>query len=160
MGLSLGGSKQSSTGSSTSTPTYSGTQSGIQSLLAGVLGTLVPSMATGAISPNVAGTEASGADQINKTYTALGDRMNKFLASRGMGQSGVSGKAQLDTELGRAGAIAGNTNAAAGNQLGLNSSLLSDALMFAFANPGSSSAGQQSGSSSNWGASGALSFGL
>lgn len=154
MGFSLGGSYGStsskSSSSGTSTPTYSGDQSGIQSLLAQAFSSLLPSSTNGGISPNVQAVTTQNADAINKSYTGLGDRMQKFLAARGFGQSGESGKVQLQTELGRQGAIAQNQSGAAGLQLNQGQSLLADALAFAFANPGQSSTATGSGSSSGF----------
>jgi hypothetical protein len=161
--LSFGGTQQSSaaqstsTGNAATTPTYNSFQTTLQSLLSNVMGTLLPSVASGGVSPNVQATETASADQINKSYSSLGDRMTKFLAARGFGQSGKSGQVQLQTELGRQGALAGNASAAAGQQLNLDTNYLSDALAFAFANPGSmatgttTGSGTQSGSGSGWG---------
>jgi hypothetical protein len=115
------------------------------------MSTLLPSVASGGISPNVQATETASADQINKGYSGIGDRMNKFLAARGFGQSGKTGQAALQTELGRQGALAGNASNAAGQQLNLNTTYLSDALNAAFNTPGSNSSGTTSGSGSQWG---------
>jgi len=83
--------------------------------------------------------QTANANQINQNYSSMGDRMNKFLAARGFGKSGTTGKVQMQTELGRQGALATNASNAAGQQLQLDSGLLSDALAMAFANPGSTS---------------------
>jgi hypothetical protein len=160
VGFSLGGSYGSTSSNSSSTgsqaPTYSGNQSSLQSALAALFQTLAPSMTTGGISPNVAAVQTQNADTINKSYSAMGDRMNRFLAGRGFGQSGETGKAQLQTELGRQGALAGNNSNAGQMQLGLGSSLLSDALMYAFANPGQFSTATGSGSSSGFSVGGGV----
>ena len=90
--------------------------------------------------------KTASADAINKTYTGIGDRMSKFLASRGFGQSGTAGKTQLQTELGRAGAIANNEASFSGLQLDQNNSFLSDMLNAAFQKMGSSFTGNSSSS--------------
>jgi hypothetical protein len=109
---------------------------------------LTGGIASGGLSPNVQATETAGADQINKTSAGLGDRMNKFLAARGFGKSGAAGSSALQTEIGREGALGTNASAAAGTQIGENNTLLSDALGFAFANPGQTAAGSTSGATS------------
>ena len=153
MGLSFGGTDQSSTGSSTSTPTYTSLQSGLQSALSGVLSSILPSLSSGAPTPGTAASEATNANTINQSYSALGQRLNKFLAARGFGQSGQSGQTQLSTELGREGALAGNIASGTAAQQNLIPGLLTDALQFAYANPGSTASGRSSGSSSGWGVS-------
>ncbi len=162
MGLSLGGSYGSSSSSSKSSgsqaPTYTGDQSGLQSTLAQALQSMLGVFSTGGISPNVAAVQTQNADTINKSYSGLGDRINKFLAARGFGQSGESGKAQLSTELGRQGALAGNNANAAANQLNLGSNWLQDALAFAFANPGQVSSATGSGNSSGFSVGGGVGF--
>jgi hypothetical protein len=79
--------------------------------------------------------------------------MNQFLASRGFGQSGQTGQAALQTELGRQGALATNAANAGANQLAQNNTTLADAMAFSLANPGSSNTGNAtaSGNASNWG---------
>jgi len=149
-----------SAGSGTTTASYGPIQSTLQFLLSNVMGTLLPSVASGGVSPNVQATETASADQINKNYSSMGDRMTKFLAARGFGQSGKSGQVQLQTELGRQGALAGNASAAAGQQLGLDTTYLSDALQMAFANPGSTSVGTSSGSGTRSGQASGWNFGL
>jgi hypothetical protein len=78
--------------------------------------------------------------------------MNRFLAARGFGQSGSTGKAAVQTELGRQGALAGNNSAAAGQQLNFDQALLGDSLLAAFNKVGDTSSGTTSGSSFGWGA--------
>ena len=153
MGLSMGGTNTSSTANATQTPTFSAAQTSLQGLLSGALSSLLPQVSSGGISPNVQATETQSANQINQNYSSMGDRMNKFLAARGFGQSGSTGKAALQTELGRQGALAGNASSAAGQQLNLDSTYLSDALMAAYAVPGSVNTGNTSGNSSGWGVS-------
>lgn len=153
MGLSMGGTNTSSTANASQTPSFSPWQTALQQMLSSTMSTLLPSVASGGISPNVQATETASADQINKNYSGIGDRMNKFLAARGFGQSGKTGQTALQTELGRQGALAGNASAAAGQQLNLDTTYLSDALMAAFAVPGSVNTGNTNGASSGWGAS-------
>jgi hypothetical protein len=151
MGLSFGGTQSTSNANATSTPQYSSLQSSLQSVLAPALSTLVGQTSAGGLSPNVQATETGSANQINQAYSQLGNRMNRFLAARGFGQSGQAGQTQLQTELGRQGALATNASTAAGQQLNLGPTYLSDALQLAFANPGSSSTGTTTGSGSGYG---------
>jgi hypothetical protein len=153
LGGSTGGTSSSSTANSNTTPTYSQGQSQVQGLLSSLMTTLLPSVGNGSMSPNVAATTTANADQINQNYSAMGDRMNKFLAARGFGQSGTTGTTALKTELGRQSAQGANLAAGAGNQLGLDSTYLSDALQLAFANPGNTANGSTSGTGSQWGVS-------
>lgn len=138
----FGGSKSARTAtgesSGTTTPTYTTGQTGLQGALEKVLSTLLPGVASGEKSQNVQALETAGAEGVNRNYATLGDRMNRFLAQRGFGKSGKVGAAALETELGRQGALAKNATDAAGLQLDQNNELLSNALRFAFANPGSS----------------------
>jgi len=168
VGLSLGGStggsssKTSSTSSSTSQPTYSGNQYSLQNLLAQALSSLVPSAASGGTSPQVQAVETGNANQINQTSAAGGTAINRFLASRGFGQSGQTGQAGLQTELARQAAQGNNLASGGGLQLQQNNTTLADALEFAYANPGSSNAGNASGtgSSSSWGFGAGAGFGV
>jgi hypothetical protein len=160
MGLNFGGSSNQSSGASTSTPTYSGPQSSLQSSLLSAFQSILPGITSGGIGPNVQAVQTQNANTINKSYSSIGDRMNKFLAGRGFGQSGQSGQTALQTELGRQGALAQNDSNAAGLQLSQNSTWLADMFNAAFANPGKTATDTSSGSASNWGASGALAFGF
>lgn len=160
-GASVGGtsSKTSSTSSSSgsSTPTYTGDQASLQGMLTQLFQQLLPAAGSGGLSPNVQAGVTSGADAINKNYASLGDNLNRQQAARGFGQSGLVGQGQLETELSREGAIGANLASGRNQQMQQNNSLLSDALAFAFANPGqqSSSSGTTSGTSSGsgWGVS-------
>ncbi len=164
MGLSFsGGSQKSQQNQNTSSAaTYSPEQSSLQSMLGSVFSTLIPSLTSGTLSPNTAAAETASANQINQNYASAGSNTQKQLAARGFGSSGQSGTATLQTELGRQGALAGNTSAAANSQLSQNNSSLLDALQYAFTNIGSSgsSAGSSSGSNFGWGASGSAAFGF
>lgn len=146
-GETAGSTTGTSTGSTadTKTPTYTGDQSGLQALLSKVFSSLLPAAADGGISPNVQATETAANDQINKSSSTMGDRMNRFLAQRGFGKSGSTGKAALSTELGRESALGANASAAAGQQLQQNNTSLADALQFAFTNPGSQATGTSTG---------------
>lgn len=123
------------------TSTYSGQQTDLQTMLSQVFASLLPSTASGGISPNVQALQTAGANSINSTAASSGDKMNRFLASRGFGQSGQVGQSQLQTELGRQSALGANASAASGLQLQQNNTALQSALNFAFANPGKSSTG-------------------
>ena len=166
MGLSLGGStggtSSSATGSEVTnkTPTYTGEQGGLQSALSMVLQSMIPAAGAGTISPNVQAVETGNADQINKTSASTGTAMNRFLAARGMGQSGQSGQVALQTELGRQAALGANASSAGGMQLQQNQSTLADALTFAFTNPGQygTDNATQSSNSFGWKAGGGISF--
>lgn len=168
MGLNFGGSSSKSTAnqstSGSTSDTYSQPQSALQSMLLSAFSSLVPGMTTGQLSPNVAAAATGSADAINKTGTATGTKIQQFLASRGFGGSGQSGQAELANQLQTSSNLAGNESAAAGQQLNLTSGYLSDALNAAFKNNGTTtnSTGNtnQSGSASNWGASGSLAFGF
>ena len=164
MGASLGGSYASTNSSSKSQSqqanTYTPGQSGLQDLLAKAFSILVPSTASGGISPNVQAVQTAGADQINKTSSGLGDRMQRFLAQRGFGSSGTAGKTALAGELGRQSNLAANASAASGLQLQQNNSYLSDALQFAFNQIGQTGSESGSGSSSGYKVGGGVSFPL
>ena len=152
-GLGIGGGTSSSStstsgsGTTSTKQTYSPGQLSLQDLLTRTFSSMMPSVASGGMSPNVQSMETQSADLINKSYSGLGDRMSKFLAARGFGKSGQAGKVALDTELGRQGALAGNNANFAGQQLQQNNTLLSDALMEAFASMGTSGATTSTGSS-------------
>jgi hypothetical protein len=160
MGLSLGGSSSNSQGTDSSQNTYTPGQSALQDSLMQAFSKLLPGVASGSMSPNVTAMQTGNADQINKSYDAVGTRMNRFLAARGFGQSGETGKAQLQTELGRQGALGANASNAAGQQLNFDQSLLNDSLLAAFNKVGTTGSQAQSGSSSNWGASASAAFGF
>lgn len=172
MGLSLGGSssKTSSTGTTSSSGVsnnnYSAGQTSLQDQLMSAFASMLPGISNGNLSPNVQNMQTANANQINTNYSTVGERMNRFLAARGFGQSGQTGKAQLQTELGRQGALAQNASNASGQQLDFDKALLSDALSAAFQATGSttnktdntSSSGTSSGS--NWGAQASAVFGV
>jgi hypothetical protein len=124
-------------GTSTSAPTYSAPQTGLQGSLATALMNILQGNGS---SPQVEALQTQAADQINQSYSTTADRMNRFLASRGFGRSGLTGGAQLQTELGRQGALANNNANFAGLALNQWNTGLADALNFAFANPGYSGA--------------------
>lgn len=160
MGLSLGGQSQQSSSNGSQSNTYSGDQSGLQSTLLKAFQTLLPGVTSGGIGPNVQALQTQGADTINKSFDGVTDRVNKFLAARGFGSSGESGKATLSTELGRQSALATNNNNAAGLQLGQNDNLLSQALAAAYQQMGFTGSQASKGSGSNWGASASATFGF
>jgi hypothetical protein len=123
-------------GASTFTPTYTGQQSTMQQLLAQVFSSLLPAAQSGGLSPNVQALATANANSINQNYQSLTDRTNRYLAQRGFGQSGLVGQNALQTEIARQGSLAANLSNASGQQLTQNNTLLSDALNFAFMNPG------------------------
>jgi len=153
MGLSLGGTSSKSSASGTTANTYTPGQTDLQSQLMSALGTLLPGITSGSTSPNVTNMETANANQINQNYSAMGDKMNRFLAARGFGQSGSTGKAAMQTELGRQGAQAANLSAGSGQQLSLDQSLLNDSLLAAFNQIGNTTSQAGNASGSNWGAS-------
>jgi hypothetical protein len=147
MGLNFGGTSTNSNASAQTTPTFSTAQGGLQGALTTFLSNLMPSVTSGTTSPNVQATQTATDNQTNQNYSAIGTRMNRFLAARGFGQSGQAGQTQLQTELARQGQLGTNASSAASTQLGLDSSYLSDALAAAFAAPGSASSGSTAGAS-------------
>lgn len=155
LGISIGGSgggqsSQSSTTGTTSN-TYTAGQTGLMQLLGNYFQSLVPSQQAGTLSPDVQAQKTSSADAINKNYSSLGDRMNRFLSSRGYGKSGVAGKSQLQTELARQGDLAGNESNFAGIQLGQNQTQLLAALSYAFNPIGQTKAGTEQSSGTEYG---------
>ena len=152
LGISIGasGGGQSSQSSGTTANTYTAGQTGLMSLLGNYFQSLIPSMQSGTLSPDVQAQKTASADAINKNYSALGDRMTRFLSSRGYGKSGVAGKAQLQTELSRQGDLAGNESNFAGIQLNQNAQSLLAALNYAFNPIGKTTSEQSSGT--EWGA--------
>lgn len=154
-GLGISGGYQSSSTKTSSSGsqanTYSPEQTALQTGLSKLFSSLLPGIASGTMTPDVTAAKTGAADSINKTYSGLGDRMNRFFASRGFGQSGTAGKAALQTELGRAGAIGTNEANFAGIQLDQNNKLLTDALAAAYQTLGSSFTQQGTGNSSGWG---------
>ncbi|GEM_PF-6574825 len=160
MGLSLGGTKTSSQATGSTQNTYTPGQSSLQDSLMQAFSTLLPGVASGAMSPNVTNIQTANANQINQNYAGVGDQMNRYLAARGFGQSGSTGKAAVQTDLARQGALAQNASNASGQQLSFDQSLLSDALGAAFQQVGNTSSGNTSGSSFGWGVSGSGSTGF
>ena len=128
---------QSGTGSNLNQ--YSPGQTGLQDQLMTFLRSMLPMMAAGTLTPNVSAMKTASADSINKNYSALGERMNRFLAARGFGKSGTAGNAALQTELGRQGDLAGNESKFAGLQLDQNNKTLANALAAAFQSMGNNS---------------------
>ena len=120
-----------SSGTQTSSNSFTPAQTGLQSSLMAALNSLMG----GSASPAIQSVQTQSADQINSEYSSMGDRMNRFLAARGFGQSGQVGSTALKTELGRQSSLAGNT--ATYGQMGMNemNTALSDSLTAAFASP-------------------------
>lgn len=156
VGLSLGASQSGATDSKSTNAstagatsnTYSPWQTTLQALLGGTLSNQITGATTGTESPDVKALQAQSDNQINANYSSLGTNLNKSLASRGFGDSGTTGSAALQTELGRQGAIANNQGNFAGLQLNQNQGFLSDALAAAFNSMGQTN-NQNSNSNSN-----------
>jgi hypothetical protein len=163
MGASLSGGYSSKQTSATSTGTSSGTQANtygapqtaLQNRLGSSLASNLAASDAGTLSPGVAAQKTAAADSINKTSGGLLDRVNQFLAARGFGKSGTTGKATLQSELGRESQLAGNEANFAQVQQGVNSQNLMAALNYAFQSLGLtqnlSESGTSTGSSSGWG---------
>lgn len=129
-----------STGTSggSSASTFSPLQTAMQGSTAGALQNFITN------GPNLTPAMTTGTDAINSTYKGIGDRLQQSLASRGFGNSGASGTAALQTEVGRAGAVGGLQGqlqtAAQQQQL----QALGQASNFAFAAPGQTYTGSTS----------------
>lgn len=158
----LGNTKSARTGtqsgnrSSTTRPSFSPVQTELQ----GTIGkTLNDYLTTG---PDLTPLETSGTDAINKSYKAIGDRLKQSLASRGFGNSGASGEADLATELGRAGSIGNLESHLKGTALQQMLQALGLGNSFAFAAPTYSTNESSSGDYTQPGsaAAGALGGGL
>src|ERR1039458_5307095 len=105
-GAATGGTSSTTSGTNTEQNTYSAGQTSLQDMLSKMFAQFfLPGLTSGAISPNVQAMQTAGADQINKTSAGLGDRMQKFVAQRGFGKSGTSGKVALSGELSRESAL-------------------------------------------------------
>lgn len=161
MGLSLGGSyssaNSSTTSSSSENKTFSAPQTGIQNQLGSNLSSDLSAANTGTLSPGVQAQKTQGADAINTESSGLQGRMQSFLAQRGFGKSGQSGKTALSGELGRQSALGNNEANFAQVQQNNNQSNLLAALNYAFTQMGTTAAGQSDGSSSSWGVKGGVS---
>lgn len=132
-------SSSTGTSASTSTPTYSAPQQGVQDTVAN---SLQQSLESNGYTPQLKAAKNVAAGNINKTYSGVSDRADKFLASRGFGKSGKVGQTQLQTSLDRAGAMAQNEGNFASKALDQWNNSLAAALAFAFANPGATTTGQ------------------
>jgi hypothetical protein len=150
-GGSYGQTSQSSTGTSNTQNTFSPTQTATQDLLGTGLQTALASSNAGTLTPGVAAQKTAAASQINKTAAGTLDRTNAFLASRGFGKSGTAGKAALQTDLARQGALGANEANFADIQQRLNSQNLLAALNYAFTALGQTARGTSTGKSSGWG---------
>lgn len=127
--------------SGSSTPTFNPMQTGLQGT---ILQNLNKTLNGGVDTTPMA---TAGTDAINKTYKSIGDRLNESLSARGFGNSGASGTAALQTELGRAGAIGDLQSQLQTYALQQQQDALGKALQFAFAAPGSTYTGSTSGNS-------------
>ncbi len=137
---------QNSSSSGTSTPTYTPGQSGLQNdLLSSLSGVLKggPQGIFQSMQPLV----TAGTNNINQANDGSQTQMDRYLASRGMGGGGVAGQSAAALESQRLGQVSGLNSSVAGmaNQDFYQS--LSDALDAAYKNPGNTSTGTSSGSS-------------
>jgi hypothetical protein len=156
LGISGGSQSGNTSSNGTTSTTYSPLQAGLQSLLGSAFSGLIPSLATGAPNPNVTAMQTQSADSINQTAGGLTDRMTRFLASRGFGQSGQTGKVALAGELGRESSLASNNSNFATTALNYGSNLLTQALGYAFNGMGQTQAQTGTSSGSGWGVGGGL----
>lgn len=148
--------------SGSTSPTFSPTQTGVQSATGAALENEVQN------GPNITPLETSGTNNINQTYQSIGDRLQQSLASRGFGNSGASGSAALQTNLGRASEIGNLQSSLEGYAMQQQQTALGQATGFGFAAPGSTYGSSTTGSGSSYGTSvsphsvgaGALSGGL
>ncbi len=167
MGAMLGGSYGSTQSKSTSSSnsnlanTYGAGQTGLQTQLGSSLANDLAAGSNGTLTPGTTAQLTAANDSTNKTAGGLTDRVNQFLAARGFGKSGATGKAALQGELGRESQIGSNTAAAYGGQNSLNSTNLLAALNYAFTSLGQTDAasGTTSGSGSGWGIAGGVGMG-
>jgi hypothetical protein len=143
---STGTTSGTSTNQGSTNATYSGDQGGMQGSLASALEGLI---SNGGNSPQLQAQQTASADQINKNYANSGTAMNRFLAARGFGSSGKAGNNALQTELGRQSALAQNSASYGATALSNLNTSLSQALQFAFANPGTMSSGTTSNTGTN-----------
>ena len=164
MGLSLGGSGGGTTSNATSASSQSNKYSPGQTALQDQTGTTLSSdlaaSSAGKLTPGTVAQETAADDQVNKTSSGLTDRVNSFLAQRGFGKSGSTGKATLEGELGRESQVGSNAATFAGKQDSLNSTNLLAALNYALTSLGSSATGTSSGDSSSWGVGAGASVGI
>lgn len=160
MGLSFGTTSNNSQSQASQQGTYSAGQSSLQNSLMQAFSSLLPGITSGSLSPNVQNMETANANQINQNYSSVGQKMNRFLAARGFGQSGQTGQVATQTELSRQGALGANASNASGQQLSLDQSLLTDSLLAAFNKIGTTDSQTGSGSSTSFGAQAAASIGF
>ncbi len=144
-----GGSSKSST-SQTQANTYTPAETTTQNTLGTLLNSLMQSFSSGGITQPVQAMKTQSADQINKNSTSLSDRLSRFTASRGMGQSGQVGQNQTQVELARQGEQGQNDANYASTQLQQNNAGLLAALNYAFNPVGSATAGTTSSKGSGW----------
>jgi hypothetical protein len=91
----------------------------------------------------------SGTDAINKTAAGEGTSLQQSLGERGFGNSGASGTAALQTELGRTSAVGDLQSSLQSYALQQQQNAIAQATAFGFAAPGSTSMGSTSGNSSS-----------
>ena len=154
MGLSLGGALSGGSTSSKSNQStqnaYTAQQTATQSSLGSLLQSLMSGYAAGGISQPVQAQQNQANDSINKSATALSQRMMRFNASRGMGASGQNGQDQTQIELGRQGQVAQSQANYANEQMSSNTSQLLAALNYAFNPTGATTATTSSGKGSGY----------
>lgn len=131
----------STSSSGASNPTFTGGQTAMQ----GSLGTALSNEIQNG--PNITPLATSGTNSINQTYQGIGDRLQQSLSSRGFGNSGASGSAALQTNLGRAGAVGDLQSNLQGYALQQQQNAMGQALGYSFAAPGSTFSNGSTGSS-------------
>jgi hypothetical protein len=161
MGFSMGGSssqnQQASSG--TKSNTYSPEQTGLMAALGNYLTGIIGG-SPGGTTPDVTAMKTASADTINKNSASVGDRSNRFLSSRGFGQSGLVGESNLRTELGRQSDLAANESSYAGLDVQQKQTGLLAALNYAFNPTGQTTSDTTSGtaSGSKWGVDASAAF--
>lgn len=146
-----GGSTESQTkSSSTQANTYAPGQTALQTQLGSALSTNLGASQAGTMTPGVMAQKTAAADTINKNSAGLLDRVNSYLAQSGFGKSGATGKAAVQSELGRQSALGANEANFAQVQQGVNTQNLLAALNYAFQSLGQTASGVSTGTSSGW----------
>ena len=135
----------STTGSNSSSGASSPTFSSGQTAMQGSLGNALQNEITNG--PDITPLATSGTNAINQTYQGIGDRLNESLSSRGFGNSGSSGTAALQTQLGRAGAVGDLQSNLQGYAMQQQQTAMGQGLGYSFAAPGSTFSKGSTGSS-------------
>jgi hypothetical protein len=121
-------------------PVFNPTQTAVQT----AAGNKLTSELNGGIDTTPMAT--AGTNAINQTYKGIGDRLQQSLGARGFGNSGASGTAALQTEVGRAGAVGDLQSNLQSYALQQQQNALQQATQFGFAAPGTSGTSTNTGS--------------